>query len=156
MHQRLSELIAIYPEKVCASIRFLPVGKSNDMTDELTDPRTYLLTYLMENIHRKENKPGLTERVITDWFDTKDIHGFSLKYSIHKWGLDRNNIKEQLAWHDNWVQLANITHTPTLFLNGYEMPDTYSVDDLKAMIPGLAESLPKLESKPKQNIQDVG
>ncbi|HCD52391.1 MAG TPA: hypothetical protein DEQ34_08085 [Balneolaceae bacterium] len=49
-----------------------------------------------------------------------------------------------LSRHNAWVEQTHISKTPTLFVNGYEMPVNYTVDDLKAMIPGLTESIPNV------------
>lgn len=33
------------------------------------------------------------------------------------------------AMHD-WCKAEQITHTPTLFINGYQLPQEYSIEDL--------------------------
>jgi protein-disulfide isomerase len=37
------------------------------------------------------------------------------------------------AMHD-WCKAEKITHTPTIFINGYELPEEYSIEDLKEVL----------------------
>jgi hypothetical protein len=34
----------------------------------------------------------------------------------------------------DWAEKKQITHTPTIFINGYELPSTYAVEDLKYVL----------------------
>ena len=32
---------------------------------------------------------------------------------------------------DTWCKATGIAYTPTIFLNGYELPNTYSIEDIE-------------------------
>ena len=32
---------------------------------------------------------------------------------------------------DNWCKAMDVRATPTIFLNGYKLPDAYSIEDLQ-------------------------
>ncbi|WP_147676335.1 DsbA family protein [Algibacter pacificus] len=34
----------------------------------------------------------------------------------------------------NWCDAENITHTPTIFINGFELPKEYSIEDLREVL----------------------
>lgn len=69
-------------------------------------------------------------KALDDWYfdDTKDYNIFSSKFQ---------NVKD-LAKHDykinemhKWVNLNQITYTPTYFFNGRQLPVDYNISDLK-------------------------
>ncbi len=43
--------------------------------------------------------------------------------------------------HKNWCNANQITHTPTFFLQGYELPEGYQVEDLQYFIAEMAEEV---------------
>lgn len=51
--------------------------------------------------------------------------------------LTQSEINAYLTTHYAWVKNAEITKTPTTFLNGYEMPAAYRMKDLFMLVPGL-------------------
>lgn len=44
---------------------------------------------------------------------------------------------------EQWFEQVEINQTPNFFINGYELPRLYHVDDLMGLIPGIVEALPK-------------
>lgn len=138
MHEKLTELINMYPEKVSLSIRILPVNMQNK---EEVNPRNYFIGYWLNHISGKKNESLNTSNLITDWFSTKNIQVFMSQYQMDVANNMDTELSEILKKHTEWVDTSQITKTPTLFLNGYELPNGYGVDDLKSMIPGLAGAL---------------
>lgn len=135
MHTKLTELIDMYPEKVSLSIRILPVNMQNK---EEVNPRDYFIGYWLTNIRGEKNESLRTSNLISDWFETKDINAFMAQYSLGTESENSRVLTELLDKHDAWVKNAQITKTPTLLMNGYEIPNGYDIEDLKAMVPGLA------------------
>ena len=74
-----------------------------------------------------------TKQALNDWYlaDIKNYKLFASKYPING-GLKQQNNKME-AMH-NWCIAENITHTPTIFINGYELPKEYSIDDLTEVL----------------------
>ena len=42
--------------------------------------------------------------------------------------LQQNNKIENM---DKWCKATGISFTPTIFINGYQLPDAYSIEDLQ-------------------------
>lgn len=42
--------------------------------------------------------------------------------------------KETLEAMATWCKEAGITYTPTIFINGKRLPETYSIDELKNIL----------------------
>jgi protein-disulfide isomerase len=51
--------------------------------------------------------------------------------------LDVTNL---LLQHDDWMKDTIIEGTPTLFLNGRKLSGRHDIDDIKIMIPSLADT----------------
>lgn len=134
MHTKLNELLQVWPDKLHISFRFLPVKMEDE---EGPNPREILLNYWQENTHESDAESQNTQQIIRDWFERKDIDEFINKYETTSSG--NRELSEITELQDNWVKEAEIKKTPTLFLNGYEFPQQYSIEDLKSMIPGLID-----------------
>ncbi|MBN7814697.1 vitamin K epoxide reductase family protein [Algoriphagus pacificus] len=70
---------------------------------------------------------------LDDWYGTerKDYNEFAIKYPIYE---DLSKQKEKIIAMDQWCKQESILQTPTLFINGYELPSTYSISDLKYLL----------------------
>lgn len=68
---------------------------------------------------------------LDDWYlaENKDYTAFSVKYPLQKEILE--NASVQIAAMDNWCKETSISFTPTIFINGYQLPNSYSIADLK-------------------------
>lgn len=134
MHEKLNTLLQVWPDKLHISFRFLPVKKENE---DDTDPREVLLNYWLKHIHNTEKASQKAQQIIRDWFERESIDGFMEEYRTDT--KENAELMNLLAIHDQWVKTAEVTKTPTLFLNGFEFPQQYSVEDLTSMIPGLVD-----------------
>ncbi|HUC81875.1 MAG TPA: vitamin K epoxide reductase family protein [Flavisolibacter sp.] len=67
------------------------------------------------------------------WYNgTKDIDVFKLKYVI-----DDMHLREQdktLEAMDKWCREMDISFTPTVFVDGYQLPEIYKIEDLSHLI----------------------
>ncbi len=76
---------------------------------------------------------GLIRRALDDWHDQedRDYEGFAAKYKMNG-ELDLQT--EKIENMEEWCLKENITYTPTLFINGYELPKEYGAEDLKYLL----------------------
>ena len=97
---------------------------SNSLIDATRIPVKHFLAIAARN--EKE----LIGKVLNDWHvqPEKNYDKFALKYPID----------DQLAHQDDkvtamydWCMKTDITFTPTVFVNGYQLPPSYSLKDLK-------------------------
>jgi len=85
-----------------------------------------------------------------DWFALWDLEKFA-----EKWRVDEQVREEciHLAVAQNaWTTTVGVQQTPTFFLNGYQLPEHYTVEDLLAMLPGLGAKM-KQEKKAEVALQ---
>ncbi|GMQ27332.1 hypothetical protein Aoki45_40150 [Algoriphagus sp. oki45] len=74
-----------------------------------------------------------TRQALDEWYsqDKKDYEAFAAKYPLNgELASQESNIKSM----QDWAEQEQITHTPTIFINGYELPSTYAVEDLKYVL----------------------
>lgn len=76
---------------------------------------------------------GQIRKALDYWYhyEKKDYEDFANKYPVNgklEWQKDKIN-----AMH-RWCDAEKITHTPTLFVNGYELPREYDIADLKDLL----------------------
>ncbi|WP_439487351.1 vitamin K epoxide reductase family protein [Algoriphagus sp.] len=77
--------------------------------------------------------PKLTHQALDDWYEAekKEYSAFAAKYPMNgELKLQEERVKEM----EEWCEKENISYTPTLFINGYELPKEYNVDYLKYLL----------------------
>jgi protein-disulfide isomerase/uncharacterized membrane protein len=72
----------------------------------------------------------LTQQALNDWYlaSKKDYENFAAKYPKN------GELKKQYNKIDamsGWCKEAGIIHTPTIFINGKQLPENYKVEELK-------------------------
>ncbi len=100
-------------------------------TNNENDPGAKPVKHLLA-VAAKENKQ-LTEQALDDWYlpEKKDYDAFAAKYPMN------GEFQEQVGKLDMmkaWCEEAEITFTPTIFINGRRLPETYSIDELKNIL----------------------
>lgn len=80
-----------------------------------------------------KGNPGYTRQALDFWHGTKkkDYAQFATRYPING---DLNLQEERVKLMEDWCESENISYTPTLFINGYELPKEYQVEDLKYLL----------------------
>lgn len=93
-------------------------------TDVKTPPVKHLLAIAEMNDER------ITKQALDDWYlpDTKDYEAFAAKYPMN--GELKQQDNKINAMHE-WCNNVEINFTPTFFVNGHQLPEIYSVADLK-------------------------
>ena len=135
-HEIAAQLINMYPDKVNVAMRFVKSGKEEGSVG-------YLLGYWHQTIYGKDDEFKKTMNLMHDWFELWDLQKFMKKYQVtHN---DTEGTK-QAVQHYTWIEETAVRQTPTFFINGYAMPKEYTIEDLLAMVPSLADSFNKTEN----------
>lgn len=99
---------------------------------DMQDPTTKTISHFLA-IAAKEDQQETLE-ALDQWYNTAggmDYTSFAALYpmngELEQQGEKMKNMKE-------WCEREGITHTPTLFINGYKLPNDYSIADLKEII----------------------
>ena len=50
---------------------------------------------------------------------------------MHKTNILEEKIEIEFLKHDNWVKKSGLRATPTIFVEGYKLPDNYKIEDLR-------------------------
>jgi len=100
---------------------------SNDANDERGNVARHLLAI-------NENQNALqTQQALDDWYlsNKKDYNVFSEKYPMNG---ELKRQEKQIEEMSTWCKEAQITGTPTFFINGKRLPETYSINELKYIL----------------------
>lgn len=97
---------------------------TNDEHDMRALPAKHLLAIAEKNNEVK------TKQALDDWYsaDKKDYDMFAEKFPMNgELKMQGSKIEKMKDWCDK----VEISFTPTIFFNGYQFPDAYSIGDLK-------------------------
>ncbi|MFZ4260633.1 vitamin K epoxide reductase family protein [Sphingobacterium sp. HJSM2_6] len=97
---------------------------SGEESDKKTAPVQHLLAI--------QEKDGLHQvhQALDDWYLTKEknYEQFAEKYPMNG---ELKNQKDKIIAMRDWCNNMKIRSTPTLYINGFEYPDTYKIAELK-------------------------
>jgi len=87
------------------------------------------VTHLMA-ISEQANSEGHIKQALDDWYlpDEKDYLYFATKHPMNG-ELTKQGYKVEAM--EQWCNAMKISATPTIFINGYQLPDAYGIEDLK-------------------------
>jgi protein-disulfide isomerase len=77
---------------------------------------------------------AVASKAMDDWYGatTKDYAAFAAKYPVTNDLLEQQN--EKVAAMKTWCEGIDIQFTPTFFINGYQLPEIYSIGDVKYLL----------------------
>lgn len=76
----------------------------------------------------------VASKAMDDWYGatTKDYEVFTAKYPVTNDLLEQQN--DKVAAMKVWCEVIDIQFTPTFFINGYQLPEIYSIGDVKYLL----------------------
>ena len=117
-HKHLDNLFRGHQEKIKIQIRLLC------NPDDEYDQRTIAAKAILQKSQTTNNSTEI-EEMLMDWFEWMNYDKW-----INKWSPDKSiNIDDLLYKHAEWIKKSNISYTPTIFFNGRQMPEKYSLED---------------------------
>lgn len=101
--------------------------------DEL-DKGRFITRHLLAIAENESNES--LQKALDDWYKNPDI---GKKYEVFKdkYPQDEEIIESQSIKIDamrKWIDTASITHTPTIFVDGYRLPENYEISELKYIL----------------------
>lgn len=122
-HTEIEELLDLNPD---LKVKIIFTATNNE-SDIMVHPVRHLLALY------EKNEPQLIKRALADWYTSgrKDYKAFSLKYSLNG---ELKKQGEKIERMDKWCKEAGITHTPTFFVNNFQLPRLYSAEALKHLL----------------------
>ncbi len=123
-HRYVEELLENNPDEIQVQIIYVV---TNDEENINTLPVEHLLAIAEKNNEKQ------TRQALNDWYlpNKKDYEVFEAKYPMNgELKRQRNKIEMMYTWCFN----MRITSTPTFFVNGHQLPEIYSISDLKYLL----------------------
>lgn len=78
------------------------------------------------------NTPDNMELILAEWYKSMDLDQFKSEFCFDQ----SANVSAAVKDHILWSKKSNVVATPTIFVNGYEVPGKYSVEDLSRILGG--------------------
>lgn len=122
-HKKLDELVEKYPSKIAVQLRLLCNYKREE------DKRTIAVKGILEQFLSCKNT-NESKQMMSDWFELMNYEKWKLKWN----SKTSTDVSELLYKHDMWNNENGITYTPTIFINGKQMPGRYEIKDLDKML----------------------
>lgn len=68
-------------------------------------------------------------QALDEWYrsEKQDYKLFSTKYPLNEELFKQG---DKIRTMNEWCKKMNVVATPTIFINGYQLPDAYSIEDL--------------------------
>jgi uncharacterized membrane protein len=133
-HKELDELIEKHPNKISVQIRLL----CNPANGE--DKRTIAVKAILLQAQVLNSNNEL-QKMLSDWFEWMNFEKWKAKWKENK-EIEVANI---LIKHEKWNNETGITHTPTFFINGRNLPGRYIIKDIEKMIPQIEDAFAVLK-----------
>jgi protein-disulfide isomerase len=100
-------------------------------TDDENDIKAKPVKHLMA-LYEKQNN-SLIRKALDDWYgaDKKNYEFFAAQYLLNRELHTQGNKLETMS---KWCKETSVSFTPTFFVNGYQLPEPYKIDDLKYLL----------------------
>jgi protein-disulfide isomerase len=116
MHQRIEKLLEKANSNICVQYILSSFDRS------LEDTNRYLIAACLE-------QPAV-KQIFHDWFENgKELRDEFFKN--RKLDKDTPDAEVEFEKHKAWREKTKMNATPTVLVNGYQLPDNYKVEDLQ-------------------------
>ena len=121
MHKQVENLLNINSDDICVQYIF------SSFNETLEDSSRYLIAMY-------QNKDQQTAREIySSWYE-KDKNKFKEILEGHAGIIHSGNVEAEMKKHLAWKRRTGFTATPTILVNGNELPREYELEDLAMIV----------------------
>jgi uncharacterized membrane protein len=122
--QYFPDLLEVVRANANLKVQIVFTGRPNK-----DDQQAIVIAHLLDI---DEANPDITVQALTDWYtsDARDYQRFRTQYTN---SIDFEHHKEKIAAMHSWCATEQIQATPTYFINGHMLPESYSLKDLQGM-----------------------
>lgn len=120
MHQQVEKLLAVSRNEICIQYIF------SSFSDSLEDSCRYLISGYLDN----QEDDALRRFAL--WYN-KEKFDYERIIRKHESHIHSAAIEKEMVKHRRWRDRTSLSATPTILVNGYELPKEYELTDL-AMI----------------------
>ena len=134
MHQKLEALLMQYSDFLQLNIIYAVSNyktDANDSTKQFVETRNQAIRVLTGIYLQYGMESSIP--IYKEWYDgaKTDIDSFIKKYPVY---IENTKVEVIMSQHNEWCQMVNIEATPTIYVNGSELPNWYKVEDLKYFV----------------------
>ncbi|MFT3825911.1 MAG: vitamin K epoxide reductase family protein [Chitinophagaceae bacterium] len=134
-HEVLHELAEYHGEDIGITVRFTCRVASRE--DKKTIAIRHIMQYIKQHTNiSHEERVKLTREVLHTWFAQMDYGKFEKQFPV----TVVSDVDNWMEEHEQWCNNSGVTHTPTVFINGFELVRPYTLKDIPMLLLGLKES----------------
>lgn len=124
MHRQVENLLSIHKDEICIQYIF------SFFNETLKDSNRYLI-----GVYQKQGQQK-ARGIYSSWYE-KDKDKYKEIWEKYTYVIHSETIEIEMQKHLEWKRRTGFTATPTILVNGYELPHEYELTDL-AMIVNLS------------------
>lgn len=121
MHERVDKLLDSCGEDICVQYIF------SSFNEQLEDSSRYLIS-----CYDPANLQSSRERFSKWYAGEKNNHENIVKECSDQ--IHNDEVEKELSKHKEWRKRTNLVATPTILVNGFELPDEYEIEDLTMIV----------------------
>jgi protein-disulfide isomerase len=118
MHQRIGKLLQETHEKLCVQYLFSAFDSSLESINK------YLIAAYLEK------KPETVKHIFNAWFEIGKSSQEAFFKDMHL-NIASAEVETEFQKHEIWREQTQLRATPTILVNGYQLPAIYKPEDLK-------------------------
>lgn len=123
MHERVDKLLDSCGNDICVQYIF------SSFNEKLEDSSRYLISCYNQANQQKSRE------TFSKWYaGEKNNHEAIVKDCPDK--IHNDDVEKELNRHKEWRNRTNLVATPTILVNGFELPDEYEIEDLSMIVDG--------------------
>jgi len=114
-------LLCIHKDEICVQYIF------SSFNETLEDSNRYLI-----GMYQNEDQQTARE-IYSSWYE-KDKNRYKEIWKEHTGIIHSDDIEAEMQKHREWKRRTGFTATPTILINGYELPHEYELADLAMIV----------------------
>ncbi|MBQ4483726.1 MAG: thioredoxin domain-containing protein [Prevotella sp.] len=121
-HIKVDELIQKCKNKVCIQYIF------SSFNEELNESNRFLIAVWQQLGEQK------AAEIYSQWYEYGKYH---IREFMEKWkniDIHTHSVEEEMRKHKEWKKRTGYVATPTILVNGYELPEDYDIEDLTMLL----------------------
>lgn len=121
MHTRVEKLLQKIGDKLCIQYIF------SAFDDDLLKSNRFLIA-----VYQNESRER-TEEIYHRWYDKEKYHVDTFIQSLG-YDITSESVTKELKRHNEWKETNKLSATPTILVNGYQLPEHYQIEDMAEFI----------------------
>lgn len=121
MHRQVENLLSIHKDEICIQYIF------SFFNETLKDSNRYLI-----GVYQKQGQQKARE-IYSSWYE-KDKDKYKEIWEKYTYVIHSETIEIEMQKHLEWKRRTGFTATPTILVNGYELPHEYELTDLAMIV----------------------